>query len=504
MTVTSSSNKVTYAGTGATTVFTFSFIGVGGTDISVAYTDATGVETTLSPSQYSVTINAAAAGQPYGIGGSVTYPLSGSAIAIGTSLTISRQLPIVQGTALGNQGAMYPVAIEGALDYVLMALQQVAELQGRAISTPISDATPPIALPPAAQRALRALIFDSTGQPTVGTLITGTTVSAAMIPVVTAATLALARAAMGIGGTTIYPGGRTSLSATEAVTESDIAGATHVYLCPADSDQTTIWDGSAWVGYTYLTTPDCTLNNPAHTINTNYYMMEAVSAGVIFWGTGPAWASATDPGTGAGTAELEVFQGRLVNKVSITMRNGATTLVVPARQANCRGWIRIIGTSGQTSDTFARRLLGDVLRPAWRPLAVTDPVNSYAYTTTSFRQANANGSNQVDWFHGLSGRSVDLTVSHYATSTNVGAVSVAAGIGIDSTTTNSGSLRQNLGLSTTINPVGGWMLEKYVGYPGRGYHFGAWLELGAANVLFYGDNNTPDVKQSGIIGWTWQ
>lgn len=503
MTVTSSSNKIIYAGNGATTIFSFPFIGVSAADIIVVFTDATGNSTTIPTNQYLVNLTPEAAGQPYGIGGTVTYPLSGSAIAIGTTLTIYRQLTLVQDTSLVNQGGVFPRAIEGAMDYLMMSLQQVSERQGRAISIPIQDTIILSDLPAAAQRANKFLAFDGTGQPTAATSTTGTPVSAAMIPVVSASTLAAARAAMGIGGTTIYPGGRTSLSSTLAVTAADITGATSVWLAFADSDQTTIYDGTFWVQYQYTAALECVLNNPGHAANSGFFFGEFVNGGVPAVASSPAWASLTTIGAGAGTAEIETFQGRVVNAVQWTVRNGANTFVVPARRFNVRGWFRTTGTPGQTNDSAAFRYVGDLLRPVPKQLLVVDPADTWPYVTAAYRQANGNAANQVAWFHGVVGRLVELTASSFALSTNVGVQVLGVGIGIDITNAQNAQVYDDIGSSATYNQFGAYARAFYKGFPGLGGHFGAWLEYGGLNASFYGDNGTV-TKQTGLIGTIWQ
>src|ERR1043166_7246712 len=77
-TINSSLSTVTALGNGSTTVFSFPFVGVAASDITVIFTDATGAQTTLSSSLYSLSLNAASPGQLWGVGGSVTYPLAGS------------------------------------------------------------------------------------------------------------------------------------------------------------------------------------------------------------------------------------------------------------------------------------------------------------------------------------------------------------------------------------------------------------------------------------------
>lgn len=121
MALTTSSNKVIHGGNGVATSFAFTFPILESSHLQVIYTDTAGAETTLSSTLYSVT------GIGSLTGGAVTYPLSGSPIALNTTLTIKRVVPLTQTTVLSNQGGYYPEAVEGRLDRVYMALQQIQE-----------------------------------------------------------------------------------------------------------------------------------------------------------------------------------------------------------------------------------------------------------------------------------------------------------------------------------------------------------------------------------------
>lgn len=185
MTLATTSNKVTYAGNSATTSFSFSFPIPSAPYLQVVYVDASGNQTTLFPFQYQVT------GIGSDNGGTVVYPLSGSPIASGTSLTISRIVPYNQNTSLVNQSGYYPNVVEDALDYLTMQTQQLSEQFSRALQFPITDISPLSTLPSAAARKNQALIFDSNGNATTGSPST-TTISSPMIPVVNAASTAIA------------------------------------------------------------------------------------------------------------------------------------------------------------------------------------------------------------------------------------------------------------------------------------------------------------------------
>lgn len=192
MTVPNAANKIIWLGNGATSVFTYSFPIPAAADVVLTYTDASGNQTVLGPSQYTIT------GLGTAGGGTVTYPISGPAIAPGTSLTLQRVVPYLQATSLANQGGMWPSAVEGADDYLTYQTQQLAEQVGRAIVGAPGDASNvSYALPAAAARAGQFLGFDSQGDVIAAQPSSGAPISAAMQPVVDAATTALALVALG-------------------------------------------------------------------------------------------------------------------------------------------------------------------------------------------------------------------------------------------------------------------------------------------------------------------
>lgn len=133
MALTNTDRKVIHTGNGSATVFPYGFPILDAAHLSVIYTDAAGVETTLSPSLYTATGIGGLAG------GSVTYPKSGSAIAADTKLTIVRTVPYTQTTVLSNQGGYYPEVVERRFDEIYMAMQQLAEIVGRYTVSSISD-----------------------------------------------------------------------------------------------------------------------------------------------------------------------------------------------------------------------------------------------------------------------------------------------------------------------------------------------------------------------------
>jgi hypothetical protein len=128
--LTTSQNYVTYLGNGATTSFPFNFYVQQASFLVVTITNnnvSPPVTTVLNSSQYSVT--GIGTGNEFsggsGAGGTVTYPVSGSPLPTGWTITIQRVVPYVQNTSLTNQGSFYPNVVEAALDYLMCGLQQL-------------------------------------------------------------------------------------------------------------------------------------------------------------------------------------------------------------------------------------------------------------------------------------------------------------------------------------------------------------------------------------------
>ncbi len=139
MTIPTQQASEIFLGNGVTNTFDFTFVGESSDNISVIYIDEDGATTTLSPVEYTIFLNPASVGSLWGIGGTVTYPISGDPIANGTSLTVTRTLPLTQLTSISNQGNFAPTVIERAMDQLEMQIQQVSGRTGQFRGTWITD-----------------------------------------------------------------------------------------------------------------------------------------------------------------------------------------------------------------------------------------------------------------------------------------------------------------------------------------------------------------------------
>lgn len=162
MTISSTASKALGLGNGVTTAFTYAFKIPDANSIRVTYTNLAGTQTVLAPGAYTVS------GLGTEAGGTVTYPLSGSPIAIGTTLLIERVVPMTQVTSLENQGGYYPRVVEAALDRLEMQIQQLANGGSNyalALKFPSQDISPVTTMSVASTRAGKYLGFDASGNP---------------------------------------------------------------------------------------------------------------------------------------------------------------------------------------------------------------------------------------------------------------------------------------------------------------------------------------------------
>ncbi len=138
MTISSDTRKAgPFTGTGLVATFPFTFKVFQASDLLVVRTSPTGDETNLAlTTDYTVSLNADQDSSP---GGSVT--LVAGNLASGFKLTMTTDVPALQGTDLTNQGGFYPKVITNALDKLTILTQQLGEQVSRAVKVRISSTT---------------------------------------------------------------------------------------------------------------------------------------------------------------------------------------------------------------------------------------------------------------------------------------------------------------------------------------------------------------------------
>ncbi|MBY3162123.1 hypothetical protein HFO65_15945 [Rhizobium laguerreae] len=315
-----------------------------------------------------------------------------------------------------------------------------------------------------------------------------------------------------IGDGSAFPQGRLTLTAGVATPVADVAGATTVYYLSAGTGRyVPHWTGVAVLPLNIVAGLSMALSSNAahvgyHQSGRNFDLYVFDDAGTVRLGTGPSWnagavaGSDTARGTGAGSTELEVFQGLLVNKNAITLRWGSAsgnTVAIPARQATYVGSMRTVA-DGQVSDTAEMRFLFNAYNQVERQLRRYDPAASWVYTSVSFRQANGNAANKLQVLLGLSGVKVRASIQHTAFntagSTARPCVVMFQVAGVDFPLGSTGGVFNTPALLSGIaNGV-----AMYEGYPGLGLQELTWREAGNTDITF--QSFAAGFARSGMLG----
>ena len=157
-----------FAGNASTTTFSFSYKVFAQADLSVVFTNSSGVESTKNlTTDYTVSLNSDQDNNP---GGSITTTGSWSPIAANEKITIVNEPDYTQGTDLVSGGGFFPNVIEDALDRSTILARRADEKVTRSVQIPVSDsAGTTVLLPSNTSRANKALVFDADGDVSVST-----------------------------------------------------------------------------------------------------------------------------------------------------------------------------------------------------------------------------------------------------------------------------------------------------------------------------------------------
>lgn len=149
MTLSTTTCRASFAGSGTTGPFSFSFPFTDDTEIA-AFKVTDNVITDLLSSEYTLT------GEGTSTGGTLTTT---SVVPSGTTLVIMRVLPLTQTTDLENNGAFYAETHESTFDRLTMQIQQLQEQINRCLRFPKDGADQELT----SGRAGCYLSFDANG-----------------------------------------------------------------------------------------------------------------------------------------------------------------------------------------------------------------------------------------------------------------------------------------------------------------------------------------------------
>jgi len=153
MTIASTARKAgPLLGDNSTTTFPFSFKVFAEGDIAVTAADADGIETLLVlGADYSVTLNPNQETSP---GGTVTYPISGDPLPVGSVIVIVGALDYDQPLDLPAGGNFPPLSLENQLDRTVMQVQQLREEVSRSVRASVTTSADVVLPAPVASRLI--------------------------------------------------------------------------------------------------------------------------------------------------------------------------------------------------------------------------------------------------------------------------------------------------------------------------------------------------------------
>lgn len=260
---------------------------------------------------------------------------------------------------------------------------------------------------------------------------------------------------------------RLTLTTGLPVTTADVTGATTIYCAPYKGNQIALYDGSAW--------------------NIRSSAQFSLALGTLTSGK-PYDVFCYDNG-GVPTLEFTVWTNDTTRATALAYQDGVLVKSGTATR-------RYLGTfyttaTTTTEDSASKRYLWNYYHRVSRFLRRNDSTATWTYATGSFRQANNAAANQVETVTGVAEDAVFFQ-ARSTTSISASTAATAAGIGIDSTSTDSATN------ASTVNAVAGaafgMSMAEYRGVPAAGRHAFAWLEYGAANVTFYGGATTNGIS----------
>lgn len=261
--------------------------------------------------------------------------------------------------------------------------------------------------------------------------------------------------------------GRLTLATGVPVPNADITGAGTVYFTPYKGSKIALYTPAGWklLSFSELSVsmvgrmPD--RNHDVFIFDTN----AGLSLEVVPWSSNTVRATA------------------LVLQDGIYVKDGAL-------DHRYLGTVRTTSTNSQVEDSVLRRFVWNYYNRVHRSLYVSDAIDSWAYTVTSWRPYNNYEANRVEVVNGLDEEPVHL-VFHSMSTGGVRQVGICLDSTISTPYTNnscSNMPRSNAGLLQ--------LSAEFFGQVGVGYHYLQLMEFGGASVTFFGDDG--NIRSAGI------
>lgn len=272
-------------------------------------------------------------------------------------------------------------------------------------------------------------------------------------------------------------GGRLTLTTNVPVTTADVTAAGTVYFTPYLSNQCALYDGTHWM--------------PRSFAQVSIAVPSSVNAAYDVF----MYDNATVP-----TLELIAWTNLTTRNVALTLQDGA---LVSSGNPSRRylGSFRSTGVASQTEDSDVKRYVWNYYNRVNRSLKKFTASNSWVYTTSTWRQAEALGTNQVEVFVGLNEDAIQITLKGAANNATV-PCALGIAIGLDSTSAVAANSDGGTGYVTVTNTPA-FLEATWSGLPGLGHHTFVWLERSEATgaTTWYGENQpTGFGEHHGLLG----
>lgn len=267
--------------------------------------------------------------------------------------------------------------------------------------------------------------------------------------------------------------GRLTLTTAVPVTTGDVTSATTMYFTPYGGDRISLYDGTRWKAYKFT---EISLALGTLTAAKPYDVFIYDNSGTL-------------------TLEFLVWTNATTRATALVLQNG----VYVKSGATTRRYLGTFYTASTTTteDSATKRYLYNYYNRVTKLMVVNDTANSWTYTTATWRQANANTANKVEFVIGVDEEPAEASVA--VTVVNATVVNGAVGIGLDTTTDGNFAQIKAGFLASYVHIQARGSL-----YTGIGYHYLSWNEysdaLGA--TTWYGDNGS--VEASGMLAFIKQ
>lgn len=269
--------------------------------------------------------------------------------------------------------------------------------------------------------------------------------------------------------------GRLTLTSGTPVTTADVTAATALYFTPYKGYYLSLFTSGVWKLYTFTQLSIAVPNTTSQMYDVFVY-----------------------DNTGTLTLELVAWTNDTTRSVNLVVQDGVYCKNGSVDRRYL-GSFRTTGVSGQTQDAITGRYLYNYYNRTNRNMRAISATANWNYSSTTWRQANNDPSNQLNFVCGVIEDAIDVTVLGAAAAS--GTVGGGVGVGVNSTSINSATIWGS-------NFFGTIYLNAPARYDGTGYGVGynymAWLEAtdGGASVTWVGTAISigPFTSEFGISG----